>query len=37
MWHPLKVFLYEWVPVRRRCLTLRKLAKIPVIVQPSDR
>jgi hypothetical protein len=34
MWRPLEIFLYEWVPVRRRCRTLAKLAKMQVIVRP---
>ena len=33
MWRPLEMFLYEWVPIRRRCRTLAKLAKIPVVVE----
>lgn len=33
MWRPLEIFLYEWVPIRRRCRILAKLAKMPVIVQ----
>jgi hypothetical protein len=33
MWRPLEIFLYEWVPIRRRCRTLDKLAKMPVSVQ----
>ena len=35
MWRPLEIFLYEWVPVRRRCLTLANLAKMWVFVQPK--
>jgi len=35
MWRPLEIFLYEWVPVRRRCRILAKLSKMPVIVQPK--
>jgi len=35
MWHPLNIFLYEWVPLRRRCRILAKLSTIPVIVQPK--
>jgi hypothetical protein len=34
MWRPLEIFLYEWVPLRRRCRTLGRLAKMPVLVQP---
>jgi hypothetical protein len=33
MWRPLEIFLYEWVPVRRRCQILGGLATIPVTVQ----
>lgn len=33
MWRPLEIFLYEWVPIRRRCHTLAKLANIPVTVE----
>jgi hypothetical protein len=35
MWRPLEIFLYEWVPVRRRCRIFSKLAKMPVIIQPK--
>jgi hypothetical protein len=35
MWRPLEIFLYEWVPLRRRCRILSKLSKIPVIVLAS--
>jgi hypothetical protein len=35
MWRPLEIFLYEWVPMRRRCQILAKLSKMPVIVQPK--
>lgn len=35
MWRPLEIFLYEWVPVRRRCRTLEKLAKMRVAIQPK--
>jgi hypothetical protein len=35
MWHPLEIFLYEWVPIRRRCKILGTLATIPVTVQPE--
>lgn len=34
MWRPLEIFLYEWVPIRRRCRTLTKLSRMPVIVRP---
>jgi len=33
MWRPLEIFLYEWVPIRRRCRILGKLAEMPVIVE----
>ncbi len=35
MWRPLEIFLYEWIPVRRRCRTLAKLSKIRVVIQPK--
>jgi hypothetical protein len=35
MWRPLEIFLYEWVPVRRRCRIFMKLAKMQVIVRPK--
>jgi len=35
MWRPLEIFLYEWVPLRRRCRTLAKLARMRVAVQPK--
>ncbi len=35
MWRPLEIFLYEWVPIRRRCRVLSKLSKMPVIVRPK--
>lgn len=34
MWRPLEIFLYEWVPIRRRCQILRTLSTIPVTVRP---
>ena len=33
MWRPLEIFLYEWVPIRRRCRVLANLAKMPVVIQ----
>ena len=33
MWRPLEIFLYEWVPLRRRCRILEKLSAMPVIVR----
>jgi len=35
MWRPLEIFLYEWVPIRRRCRVLAKLAQMSVIVRPK--
>ena len=35
MWRPLEIFLYEWVPIRRRCQILGTLATIPVTIQPK--
>jgi hypothetical protein len=35
MWRPLEIFLYEWVPIRRRCQILGTLSTIPVTVQPK--
>jgi hypothetical protein len=35
MWRPLEIFLYEWVPIRRRCQILSTLATIPVTIQPK--
>jgi len=36
MWRPLEIFLYEWVPLRRRCLVLERLSNMSVIVQPKS-
>jgi hypothetical protein len=33
MWRPLEIFLYDWVPIRRRCRVLAKLAAMPVVVK----
>jgi hypothetical protein len=33
MWRPLEIFLYEWVPIRRRCRVLAKLATMPVDIR----
>jgi hypothetical protein len=33
MWRPLEIFLYEWVPLRRRCQILKMLSTIPVTVR----
>jgi hypothetical protein len=35
MWRPLQIFLYEWVPIRRRCRILATLARVPVSIQPK--
>jgi hypothetical protein len=35
MWRPLEIFLYEWVPIRRRCRILSKLSSAPVTIQPK--
>ena len=35
MWRPLEIFLYEWVPISRRCRVFAKLSKIPVVVKPK--
>jgi len=35
MWRPLEIFLYEWVPIRRRCRILTNLSKAPVILRPK--
>jgi hypothetical protein len=35
MWRPLEIFLYEWVPIRRRCRILAKLANTPVVIRPK--
>ena len=35
MWHPLEIFLYEWVPIRRRCRILTELSKMRVVIQPK--
>jgi hypothetical protein len=36
MWRPLEIFLYEWVPIRRRCRTIAELSNAPVNVQPKS-
>lgn len=33
MWRPLEIFLYDWVPVRRRCRTFAALSQIQVDVR----
>jgi hypothetical protein len=33
MWRPLEIFLYEWVPIRRRCRILAALAKMTVSIE----
>lgn len=33
MWRPLEIFLYEWLPIFRRCRILGKLSVMPVIIK----
>ncbi len=33
-WRPLEIFLYEWIPVRRQLLLLRRLSAAHVSVRP---
>lgn len=33
MWRPLETFLYDWVPIRRRCQLYALLAKLPVFLR----
>ena len=35
MWRPLEIFLYQWVPIRRRCRIFAKLAQMQVLVKPK--
>ena len=35
MWRPLEIFLYEWVPLRRRCRILAELSRMPVEIRPK--
>jgi hypothetical protein len=35
MWRPLEIFLYEWVPIRRRRKVLEQLSKMAVLVQAA--
>jgi hypothetical protein len=35
MWRPLEIFLYEWLPIYRRCRILGKLSRTPVVVKPK--
>jgi hypothetical protein len=35
MWRPIEVLLYDWWPLARRRLLLRRLATIPVEVRPT--
>ncbi len=37
MWRPIEMFLYEWVPIRRRCHTLAVLSKVPVVLETQPR
>jgi hypothetical protein len=32
-WRPLEIFLYDWWPIRRRLILLRRLAAMPVEVR----
>lgn len=34
-WRPLEIFLYDWWPIRRRLVLLRRLAEMPVEVQAA--
>lgn len=36
MWRPVEIFLYEWVPVRRRCRILAKLSGAPVTIRAKS-
>ena len=36
MWRPLEIFLYDWRPLRHRSRLYAKLARIPVIVRPTE-
>jgi len=33
MWRPLEIFLYDWIPISRRCHVFAKLSSKPVVVQ----
>lgn len=34
-WRPLEIFLYDWWPIRRRLILLRRLAEMPVEVRAA--
>ncbi len=33
-WRPLEIFLYDWIPVRRQLLLLRRISAAHVVVRP---
>ena len=35
-WRPLEIFLYDWWPIRRRLVLLRRLAEMPVEVRAAS-
>jgi hypothetical protein len=35
-WRPLEIFLYDWWPIRRRLVLLRRLAEMPVEVRVAS-
>ncbi|MDP1701402.1 MAG: hypothetical protein Q8L53_10680 [Aestuariivirga sp.] len=35
-WRPLEIFLYDWWPIRRRLMLLRRLAEMPVEVRAAS-
>ena len=35
-WRPLEIFLYDWWPIRRRLILLRRLAEMPVEVRAAS-
>lgn len=34
-WRPLEIFLYDWWPIRRRMILLRRLAEMPVEIRAA--
>lgn len=36
MWRPLEIYLYEWWPLRRKGIILRKLSRMPVEVRVPE-
>jgi hypothetical protein len=36
MWRPLEIFLYDWRPLRHRARLYAKLARIPIVVRPTE-